>query len=101
MDVSRAKYSMGIKSVSQTQYPDDAEADVTVESTSKGPDILEVQWQNSAGSAKHLYSFGGIVSPHLRSAQAAFTDVLNTAIKLSNAASCIKRQLPLPPKAAQ
>lgn len=99
MDVSRAKYGMGIKSVSQTQYRDDLQASVTVnpvEGPSASDVSLQIFWQDGGeASTATLRSFGGMVSPHLRSAQTAFKHVLETAVKLSNTSQSIRRRVPV------
>lgn len=100
LSLSRAKYAMGPSAVSQMQYDDEPRAGTTLRTAGTPDGGMQLLVSDEAPSRPPLRWFGGMVSPHLRSAQTAFMEALQTAVQLATTASRI-RGCTAPPRRSQ
>ena len=97
MSLTCAKYAMGVQAVSSQQHradtPTSTRLAMPLESVSTEA-ALRLECGDAASQQQQLRQFGGMVSPHLRTAQQDFLAVVCGAIECANARRRLAASLP-------
>ena len=97
LTLSKAKYASGVQALAAVQHTTLGDASTRMQRSAGSSDSGEV-WSISAGSPDErqaiLRSCGGLISPHMRQAQAAFLDVLEAARACIHARARLQAQMP-------